>query len=482
MTCALIYSDHHVVPQHFDTLVGAERFGDIIFRRQTIHNRMELLAEDIGIEATYRTVTPADISFVVETIQRRGYERILHVPSWLAVGQEERARDRLRRLTATGDLCRGTIQGKAHPFFACSADHHLSLLPKIVAGEFPGDHQVGHALVNISLDGAFVDISDIGGLIDLLSGALTSRHFNSVTRTRHIVVKKSSDVKKIKAEHDFYYLLPHETRRWFVAPYDLQIQEGSAQYKMERLYVLDMGQQWINGSVTPDEFSRFLEDVLSFFEERPARKCSRECSIRHFDKMYIEKVKKRYAELMEMDIAEYLDAMIRHGTQYDSLGRLFDRYFDLVGQYRSSCLGYEVIGHGDPCFSNILYEKRIRLLKLIDPKGTESKSELYMDPFYDYAKLSHSVFGGYDFITNGFFDITVDDGLRLRLTTPDPNFSTYSRIFLDALAARDIDPRRIRLCEASLFLSMLPLHIDSPRNVLAYLLVAAHILDEIGSQ
>ena len=47
------------------------------------------------------------------------------------------------------------------------------------------------------------------------------------------------------------------------------------------------------------------------------------------------------------------------------------------------------------------------LLKLIDSKGGTEREQLWMDPYYDLAKLSHSICGGYDFLNSGLFDIKI---------------------------------------------------------------------------
>ena len=53
--------------------------------------------------------------------------------------------------------------------------------------------------------------------------------------------------------------------------------------------------------------------------------------------------------------------------------------------------------------------------------------------------------------------------------------------FQERLEARGIDVYGVRLREASLFLSMLPLHNDDPRKVLAFVLNAIGILDELAA-
>ena len=55
----------------------------------------------------------------------------------------------------------------------------------------------------------------------------------------------------------------------------------------------------------------------------------------------------------------------------------------------------------------------------------------------------------------------------------------YRKIFMEYLQQNQIDYTLIRLYEASLFLSMLPLHIDREKKVFAFLLNAIQILKEI---
>ena len=116
---------------------------------------------------------------------------------------------------------------------------------------------------------------------------------------------------------------------------------------------------------------------------------------------------------------------------------------------------------------------------LIDPKGATSEDELWTHPFYDFAKVSHSVLGDYDFINNGLYTIGFTEDNQLTLDIRHSNAAHLKQIFTDQLSAIGYDTRTVRLAEASLFLSMLPLHIDHPNKIVAFLLRAKSILDEI---
>ena len=59
--------------------------------------------------------------------------------------------------------------------------------------------------------------------------------------------------------------------------------------------------------------------------------------------------------------------------------------------------------HGDPCFSNILYDPRNGIVRMLDPRGRFGSHDIYGDPRYDWCKLNHSIEGDYDFLVNGLF-------------------------------------------------------------------------------
>ena len=137
-----------------------------------------------------------------------------------------------------------------------------------------------------------------------------------------------------------------------------------------------------------------------------------------------------------------------------------------------------VIGHGDPCFANTLYNKSTKTLKFIDPKGAITEKELWTNPYYDIAKLSHSICGRYDFFNNGLFEIKVNAEFSYDLEIPFDN-SGFIKIFKRKLEENGFDYLTVRIYEASLFLSMLPLHIDNPHKVFGFILNVKNILEEI---
>lgn len=469
----VVYDDRKIVSSEVSAFVSVGGYGSIVFRQKTLASRLRAICAGKGW--TFFTLTDAlALAELKGAIDAGRVDRLLWLPaSFAPLGGEETGMQMERMLLVDG-TCAGSGAPASGGIAAIDAG----------AGQALDALARGDALPSpdcyVDLTRSFVDVSDLTNLVDYLSGALGARHFNSMKRESGKITKFSRNVAKIRAEHDYFHLLPDAMKRWLVMPFDYTEADGGASYAMERLMLLDMGQQWINGGMSLHEFGRFLEDIFRFIDERPRRPIGKDAARAHFRQLYIDKVKQRFAELQGMEVFRFVEDMAR-ATGEPSLAAIFERYYAAIAPHVERAPEYECIGHGDACFSNILYDRRTRFLKLIDPKGATCEDQLYTDPLYDIAKLSHSVLGGYDFVSNGLYDITLGADLRLHLNTPEARHAEYARLFVAELARRNLDPALVRLLEASLFLSMLPLHADKPRNVLAFVLIALHILREVES-
>ena len=328
------------------------------------------------------------------------------------------------------------------------------------------------------------DLRNPSELIRCLTGGFDARFFNSLQGDDHTVIKTSTNVEKIRREYAYFHLLPDPMKRWFVYPYGYEERDTVASYRMERYHMTDVAIKWIHGAFTAEEFNVFLECMRRFINDRQTRTTTRAQAEHTAEALYVDKVKTRVAELKTHPEFPALEAYLRQGTSFGTLENLVLRYekvYRNLSGKRDKKDPQCCIGHGDLCFSNILYNKDLRLVKLIDPKGALTETELWTDPYYDLAKLSHSICGQYDFLNNGLYELRLDAGLRLELVVggarPD-----FGDAFLRMLVQEGYDPVRVRVCECSLFLSMTPLHMDNPHKVLAFLLNAANLLDELEKQ
>ena len=329
---------------------------------------------------------------------------------------------------------------------------------------------------------AFADISGRDAFLRFITSGFEARFFNSVQGDEYNVVKTSTNIRKIHAEYKFYHLLPDRMKYWFVEPYDYKEENGTASYTMERMHMTDLAIRYVHGAISIEEFERILNDLFRFISMRTEREVDWDTFYARRKALYIDKVEQRMAELKEDIEYPMLDSMIRSGTGYDGIDAIVKKYEELydrmIGKHKEKLV--EVIGHGDLCFSNILYSAETDLMRFIDPKGAEKQDELFTDPLYDIAKLSHSICGSYDFMNSGLYEITVDEGLFLNLRIDGDNHA-YIETFKKKIQEAGMDYELIRLFECSLFLSMLPLHMDRVHKVLAFVLNAIDIIGELDN-
>jgi len=164
-----------------------------------------------------------------------------------------------------------------------------------------------------------------------------------------------------------------------------------------------------------------------------------------------------------------------NGRPLANLPALRPRLEEEVARLARSATGTAI--HGDLCFSNVLYDFRQGIVKLIDPRGSFGAAGIYGDPRYDVAKLWHSVHGHYDFIVNDLFRLEVD-GTEVKFeicTRPnhDKIAERFARVFFPGWGKRDIT-----LIAAFLFASMPPLHEEAPRRQLAMYVRALQLFHE----
>ena len=136
--------------------------------------------------------------------------------------------------------------------------------------------------------------------------------------------------------------------------------------------------------------------------------------------------------------------------------------------------------HGDFCFSNIFYDFRSRVVKVIDPRGLDPdwNVTLFGDPRYDIAKLSHSVLGQYDVIICGD-RIASQNGYSFEMEVcpdVDQSWNKIERAFHEVSIIKNSEQVRCNYAiMVHLFLSMLPLHHDCPSRQRTFIANAARL-------
>lgn len=305
-----------------------------------------------------------------------------------------------------------------------------------------------------------------------------TRYFNEITYVddSEYLKKSSSNVEKLLAEYKFYYQLPSNLQKYFVRPfgYEVDLELKTASYLLQRYPIKDVANLYINEQLSTESFKNLLSRLSIFLEECPKAEKDASSVADTSEKLVIDKSRLRL-EMLESNL-HWRASAERAALIASSFGilnladRLESAYVSLSRNRRT---WVEKISHGDMCFSNILWSEQDQIVRLIDPRGGES---LYLDEYYDLAKINHSL-EGYDAI---IYDKYALDFHNLKIVF-DKNYSeNFYTIFKKFLEARDIDFNLQRIYSASMFLSMVPSHFESTSHIAAFLLLAHGILDSLG--
>lgn len=479
-TATVIYDDTVPVPERVRALTGIDRFGRLLRRRVRSEDAAAAVAAAAGIADFVRVRGPSDARLLIERAADLPEGHVyVALPSSIVLDPEEGAL-LLAKLVLSPTAARvgnGTSGPLARPILRLHAHDASAYLHALRDGRATAwAEESGVRFLEIDRAEAALDLEDAPSFASFLTGAFDTRAFNRMSGDADTVVKVSSDKDKMRREAAFCRLLPDRLRAMFVQPWAFEDRGDCAAYSMERMNVPDMALQWIHDALDDREFDEFLRRVFRWFELRPSRRCPQGESDTAADRCYGIKIDERAAQFGRLPASSAIASYLACGTESGSLGAMIERWKGLRSRMRRAAPFEPAVSHGDPCFSNILYDKRIGMLRFIDPRGADSEEELYMDPYYDLAKLSHSILGGYDYLNNGLCAIEVGQDLRLRLLPDAPDQSAKKESFLRLVRSKGFDPDWMRLCEASLFLSMIPLHAEAPRKVLAFLLNAEGIL------
>ena len=477
-----IYLDLQKVSAEVGNIINVSRYGDILYKKQKLKQYHQQLYKAAGVNQFIYVNDPDFLPDIIEEIKlNKGCFVILHHSSFAVTRDDEFKLfiEKIRYLDT--NLCISDYDSQK-PFLILDSSLSMLALEKIYKNPKATDHILEHEISvteKFKLEKFYTTIRTSVDFIEFLHTNFEARYFNSIEKDELYITKRSDNIKKIENEYHYYEFLPDELKLFFIKPIDLQKTNDWCSYKVEKLNVPDVSIQWVHNSFTPREFKILLAKLFLFLEKRPTKTVPEKDHQAVIEKFYLKKVADRIAELKAKPEYTVIADIIRNSTEIKDIDKLFELYKVKLASLLAK-KKYEpmlALSHGDLCASNMLYDKRINMLKLIDPRGAETQEGLYFDAYYDVCKLSHSIMGDYDLINNGLFDLFYDNNLQIQLKAdPLPDKAQYQKLFLKFLEDNQFDYELVRIFEASLFLSMLPLHIDNPKKVVAFILNAVQII------
>lgn len=475
----LILDDRELSAGDVRNVVGLRHYGDIVFQRRKLAAHLRASLPAWAADKLIHLRSAEELAPLHEALQAHGEDGAVCIIAGRAgFADAERLAQLIERLPyAEEDFVDRIYQPLL--VFMRHAHHLLAQWPAFSAAPLHTWEQAWHdSQLVTSLQP--LDLAQLRDFLSYTSGATAARHFNQLQLDPYYYTKSSADIDKMRAEYAFYGLVPEAMRPWLIQPFDYREQDGRASYRMLRYYLADAALQWVHGAFDPASFDSFIERLLFFLAERPRRACSKNDSAAAAHALFITKLERRAAQFLDTEAGRHIDALAISAAPQLGLQAQLQRFRRLYDQHqRSFAVDHMVVGHGDPCFSNVLYDQQRYLLQLIDPRGASNEAALWTHPLYDVCKVSHSVLGDYDFINNSLYRIGFDERNGLLLQLEHSNHAALKPIFQRRLQAHGYDERIVRLGEASLFLSMLPLHLDVPNKAMAFLLNAHTILNQV---
>lgn len=464
-------------------VIGNKGFGDVVVKRKTLKNFYKENIENILREIQWTEINNFyDMDMLLKELENDDDKeeiRVLHCFSDYIISDKSDIALTYKKIDYIEDTIQLLQDKICFGVMFCNIVEYFNFIKKAIKCQNTRKAISEAVYSKLEVTGLSY-IGEISNFIQCITGNFDSRYFNSLQGTQYCLRKSSTNKKKIKSEYKYYHLLPENMQSWFVMPYDYQEDENTASYAMERLHMTDIAIKWVHGSIGKEEFSELMDMYFYFFNQRSEKKVAKEEHDRISESLYEDKVEQRICDLKKFSEFKKIANLLANNDKLISIDAIYEKYLKLKQKVekRIEYPNVSVIGHGDPCFANAMYNRSTRTLKFIDPKGALSEEELWTNAYYDIAKLSHSVCGRYDFFNNAMFDISIDENFGYRLSIPFNN-DDYKEIFKIKVEENGFDYWSVRLYEASLFLSMLPLHIDYPHKVFGFILNAVNILEEI---
>jgi len=330
--------------------------------------------------------------------------------------------------------------------------------------------------------GEWLDCGSIAGLHRSKRRLISTRSFNAITVDTDIgiLTKTSANSAHLHQEYSWYISLPTELIG--LAPRVIEYRPSHpgverAGIALEYYGYNSLEEAWVYQNLSEDAWLATLGHLLTIL--RKFRKYRAWLPQEAFTAMYWDKTQSRLGQLRGHEPWDSLLAFETLWVNDDEISG----YPKLEKPLRTRiCSFYNedhiTIIHGDFHLANILYDLNSRLIKLIDPRGSFGASGIFGDCKYDFAKLRHSISGGYNFIINDLFDVSCNGN---KLTLDVSRNEHQERIvewFDRELEQEGFDVEDVKIIEGLLFLSMLPIHADHPERQLAMFGKAMTILNE----
>lgn len=314
-----------------------------------------------------------------------------------------------------------------------------------------------------------------------VSKLTTERVFNNLNVSKHCVRKSSKNKNKIAAEANWFKSLPPNLKKYAPSLWDEGEIEDCAFYEIEYYYLPSLANLFVFGENKCFVWKEIINSCVDYLnnEIKYSPLNVEEIAICN-NRLYSEKTISRLEDFSQINKVD-LDCSWKINNKYvSSIRTIVEETSSMISKNDSRFVS---LMHGDPCFSNILYDFKSKSIKLIDPRGLDvnGRISIYGDFRYDVAKLAHSVLGLYDFIIGGIFQYHENSPYDLEFEIPINEEVRITQEYFKSLTFGEYTLSELSTFPImiNLFLSMLPLHRDNPMRQKALLANALRLYLEM---
>lgn len=313
----------------------------------------------------------------------------------------------------------------------------------------------------------------------------TTRAYNSFELNRDnlsSIVKKSKE-ERLLNEINYYENLPKNLEIYFPRIIENNTSRTKP-YKLELEYYAysNLGQQMIYENFEKDEWEKIFDFLFTYIKNYKLEKIK--STKTDIYRMFVEKTEVEYLKLINEN--KFFKEFSKTNKFYLNKKELlnFHEIWEDIKKYILS-LNFDksfYYIHGDLCFSNILFSKNQQngdvILKFVDPRGKFGNKNFYGNHYYDLAKLSHSVNGGYEYFIFDEFNLHIENkNVDLKFT--NNNKSKISEILMRKIDIHGYDSNLISLIEGIIYIGMCARHYDSIERQKAMFVTGIDLLNKV---
>jgi hypothetical protein len=251
----------------------------------------------------------------------------------------------------------------------------------------------------------------------------------------------------------------------------IECAEDFSWYRVEHINAPNLGQFCVSEDLTTlewDAIFTFLIELLTKFDQPDEY-----ASAWKLEEIFINKGIDRVSKIYSLEVQKL------YVSEFTLNGKILPPILESITSAKkivSGLPGGVAVLHGDLCFSNILYEKNINKVTVVDPRGGFSEPSIYGPVIYDVAKLAQSVYGRYEQIVEKEYNLS-KNGSNYSLEIDRPKTYDYlENLYRQILKIFNVDEATVKTLAGLLLVATPSLHLDDDNRALALALRGAELL------